>query len=64
MFREILDTEDVTLADDFVELGGDSLVSLQAVSRVRRRGFELSPRDVFEGRTVAGIAARAKPSAA
>ncbi|GIZ97802.1 hypothetical protein TTY48_24140 [Tsukamurella sp. TY48] len=64
VFREILDTEDVTLADDFVELGGDSLVSLQAVSRVRRRGFELSPRDVFEGRTVAGIAARAKPSAA
>ncbi|MDP0398344.1 non-ribosomal peptide synthetase [Tsukamurella strandjordii] len=64
VFREILDTEDVTLADDFVELGGDSLVSLQAVSRVRRRGFELSPRDVFEGRTVAGIAARAKPSVA
>nr|WP_256465172.1 non-ribosomal peptide synthetase [Tsukamurella sp. PLM1] len=64
VFRELLDTDDVALGDDFVELGGDSLVSLQVVSRARRLGFELGARDVLEGLTVAGIAARATASAA
>lgn len=63
VFRELLGDE-VRLADDFTELGGDSLISLQVVSRARRRGFEVSARDVLEGRSVAGIAARAVASAA
>lgn len=61
--RELLG-DGVRLADDFTELGGDSLISLQVVSRARRRGFELSARDVLEGRSIAGIAARAVASAA
>ncbi|MGC5024742.1 amino acid adenylation domain-containing protein [Tsukamurella sp. DT100] len=64
VFRELLDTEEVRLSDDFTELGGDSLVSLQVVSRARRLGFELSARDVLEGRSIAGIAARAVESEA
>ena len=64
VFRELLDTEEVRLSDDFTELGGDSLVSLQVVSRARRLGFELSARDVLEGRSIAGIAARAVESVA
>lgn len=63
VFRELLG-EEVRLSDDFTELGGDSLVSLQVVSRARRRGVELSARDVLEGRSIAGIAARAVVSAA
>ncbi|MGZ9827816.1 amino acid adenylation domain-containing protein [Tsukamurella ocularis] len=62
VFRELLGTEEVRLSDDFTELGGDSLVSLQVVSRARRCGFELSARDVLEGRSIAGIAARAVAS--
>lgn len=63
VFREVLGTDEVRLTDDFTELGGDSLISLQVVSRARRRGFEISARDVLEGRSVAGIAARAAASA-
>ncbi|WP_307796158.1 non-ribosomal peptide synthetase [Amycolatopsis sp. 195334CR] len=58
VFREVLDTEDVQLDDAFLDVGGDSIVSLRVVSRARREGLTLTARDVFEGRTVAGIAAR------
>ncbi|WP_237741679.1 non-ribosomal peptide synthetase [Tsukamurella sp. 1534] len=58
--REVLASDEVRLGDDFTALGGDSLMSLQVVSRARRRGWTLSPRDVVDGRTVEGIAARAE----
>ncbi|WP_460443833.1 amino acid adenylation domain-containing protein [Amycolatopsis cihanbeyliensis] len=59
VFREVLGSTEVHLDDAFFDLGGDSIVSLQVVSRARRTGLTLTAKDVFEGRTVAGIAARA-----
>ncbi|GGS31448.1 non-ribosomal peptide synthetase [Streptomyces griseoviridis] len=59
VFRDILGHDDIGPDDGFFALGGDSIVSLQVVSRARRRGLGLTARDVFEGETVAGIAARA-----
>ncbi|WP_424186751.1 amino acid adenylation domain-containing protein [Actinokineospora sp. G85] len=58
VFREVLGTDEVNLEDAFLDVGGDSIVSLRVVSRARRAGLSLTARDVFEGRTVAGIAAR------
>ncbi|GAA1855054.1 hypothetical protein GCM10009836_38880 [Pseudonocardia ailaonensis] len=46
----------VDLDTSFFALGGDSIVSIQLVSRARAAGFALSPRDVFEQRTVAALA--------
>ncbi|MFJ4839716.1 amino acid adenylation domain-containing protein [Streptomyces sp. NPDC088746] len=60
VFRDILGTDEVGLDDDFFAVGGDSIVALQVVSRARRQGLGLAARDVFEGETVAGIAARAR----
>ncbi|WP_181771223.1 non-ribosomal peptide synthetase [Amycolatopsis pittospori] len=48
----------VGLDDGFLEAGGDSIASLRVVSRARREGLNLTARDVLEGGTVAGIAAR------
>lgn len=59
VLREVLENDAVELDDEFVDVGGDSIVSLALVSRARRQGVELSVRDVLEGGTVAGIAARA-----
>ncbi|WP_233159484.1 non-ribosomal peptide synthetase [Pseudonocardia sp. MH-G8] len=59
VFRDVLGQTRVQLDDAFLDAGGDSIVSLQVVSRARRRGLLLTARDVFEGVTVAGIAARA-----
>ncbi|MEV5981005.1 amino acid adenylation domain-containing protein [Streptomyces sp. NPDC052114] len=60
VFRDVLGTDDIGPDDDFFTIGGDSIVSLQVVSRARRKGLGLTARDVFEGETVAGIAARAR----
>ncbi|WP_030682946.1 non-ribosomal peptide synthetase [Streptomyces sp. NRRL B-1347] len=60
VFQDVLGTEDIGPDDDFFAIGGDSIVSLQVVSRARRKGLGLTARDVFEGETVAGIAARAR----
>ncbi|MDN5917008.1 MAG: AMP-binding protein, partial [Pseudonocardia sp.] len=59
VLREVLGTGAVELDDEFAAVGGDSIASLQLVSRARRREVTLSVRDVFEGGTVAGIALRA-----
>ncbi|SFW41147.1 Phosphopantetheine attachment site, partial [Nitrosovibrio sp. Nv17] len=48
--------------DNFFELGGDSILSLQIVARLRRAGWKVTPRQLFERQSVmslAGVAERA-----
>ncbi|WP_186093896.1 non-ribosomal peptide synthetase [Burkholderia gladioli] len=42
--------------DDFLALGGDSIVSLQVSARARQRGWRISPRDLFDHPTIAALA--------
>ncbi|WSJ02086.1 amino acid adenylation domain-containing protein [Nocardia sp. NBC_01329] len=56
VFAEVLGVERVGADDSFFALGGDSILSIQLVSRARTRGIVFSPRDVFEHRTVAALA--------
>ncbi|MBM0274422.1 non-ribosomal peptide synthetase [Micromonospora tarensis] len=58
-FRNLLGVEDLDVEGNFFELGGDSIVSLQLVARARQDGLDLMPKDVFEHRTVAALAALA-----
>ncbi|MEU9851629.1 condensation domain-containing protein, partial [Streptomyces sp. NPDC047985] len=48
----------VGVHDNFFDLGGDSIISLQVVSRARRAGLALSSRDVFQHPTISSLAAR------
>ncbi|MGW3480820.1 amino acid adenylation domain-containing protein [Rhodococcus indonesiensis] len=53
---EVLHLDAVGPDDDFFSLGGDSIVSIQLVSRARAAGLRFAARDVFEHRTPAGLA--------
>src|SRR5262249_35924177 len=58
---EVLGLERVGIDDSFFALGGDSILSIQLVSRVRRAGLVIKPRAAFEHQTVAALAAAATP---
>ncbi|OXM48870.1 non-ribosomal peptide synthetase [Amycolatopsis alba] len=60
IWAEVLGVDSVGATDDFFELGGDSILSIQVVSRARRAGLELLPGDLFAHRTPAALAAAAR----
>ncbi|WP_198676439.1 non-ribosomal peptide synthetase [Kribbella monticola] len=64
LFAEVLGIAEVGLDDGFFELGGDSIMSIQLVSRARKAGLSFTPRDVFRHQTVAKLAAVASLDAA
>ncbi|MGW2230889.1 amino acid adenylation domain-containing protein [Streptomyces formicae] len=51
LFAEMLGLARVGADDSFFELGGDSISSMQLVSRARRMGLVVTPRQVFEEKT-------------
>ncbi|GAA1482631.1 non-ribosomal peptide synthetase [Gordonia sinesedis] len=55
---DALDLDDIGEDDDFFSRGGDSIIAIRVANRVSGAGIRLTPRDVFLGRTPAGIAAR------
>ncbi|WP_405163065.1 amino acid adenylation domain-containing protein [Nocardia sp. NBC_01499] len=56
VYAEVLGLDEVGADDDFFAVGGDSIRSIQVVARARALGIELTPRQVFECRTVAMLA--------
>ncbi|WP_156737610.1 non-ribosomal peptide synthase/polyketide synthase, partial [Mycobacterium sp. E735] len=56
VFADVLGLDRVGIDDSFFELGGDSILALQVVSRARAAGLTCRPRDVFVEQTVARLA--------
>ena len=61
-FAEVLGLPSVGVHDSFFELGGDSIVAIQLVGRARAAGLVITPREVFQHRTVAALAATVGPA--
>ncbi|MET8854209.1 amino acid adenylation domain-containing protein [Amycolatopsis sp. NPDC004625] len=58
VWGDALGLPDIGVEDDFVELGGDSILAMRVAGTLNRRlGTALPARAVFEHRTVAGLAA-------
>ncbi len=56
LFVDVLGVESVGVDDSFFSMGGDSIMSIQLVARARDAGLVFTPRDVFEVKSVAGLA--------
>jgi amino acid adenylation domain-containing protein/non-ribosomal peptide synthase protein (TIGR01720 family) len=56
VWRSVLRLERVGVEDNFFRLGGDSIISIQVVSRALAAGLRMTPKDVFEHQTIAALA--------
>ncbi|MEU6375590.1 amino acid adenylation domain-containing protein [Streptomyces sp. NPDC046909] len=59
LFASLLGLPRVGVDDNFFALGGDSIVSIRLVTLARKAGLTISPRQVFQTPTPAGLAAAA-----
>ncbi|GAA3212014.1 amino acid adenylation domain-containing protein [Actinocorallia longicatena] len=60
LFAEVLGLDRVGIDDGFFDLGGDSIIAIQLVARARQSGLVVTPREIFQHQTVAGLAAVAR----
>ncbi len=60
IYAQVLGLDRVGIDDSFFDLGGDSILSMQVVSRARAAGVACRPRDIFVEQTVARLARVAK----
>jgi amino acid adenylation domain-containing protein/non-ribosomal peptide synthase protein (TIGR01720 family) len=53
---QVLGVERIGIHDNFLQLGGDSIMGIQVVARANQAGLRLTPRQVLEHPTVAELA--------
>jgi amino acid adenylation domain-containing protein/non-ribosomal peptide synthase protein (TIGR01720 family) len=59
IWRDVLGLPLVGVHDNFFDLGGDSILSIQVLARARRAGLSLTPKQLFKMPTIAQLAAAA-----
>ncbi|MHC8406521.1 amino acid adenylation domain-containing protein [Pseudomonas sp. TMB3-21] len=60
IWQDVLALDNVGLDDNYFELGGDSIVAMQVVSRARQAGIVLSPKDLFQHQVIRSLAQAAR----
>ncbi|WPV66536.1 condensation domain-containing protein [Chitinophaga sp. LS1] len=53
---ELLNIENISTSDNFFERGGNSIIALKVVSRVRQLGLAIQPRDLFQFQDIRSLA--------
>ncbi|WP_440055080.1 amino acid adenylation domain-containing protein [Pseudoalteromonas sp. T1lg65] len=56
IWQQLLNVEKVGIDDNYFALGGDSIISIQIVSRARKQGLYFAVRDIFDNQTVRTLA--------
>jgi aryl carrier-like protein len=56
IWSHVLGVDRVRPEDDFFLLGGNSMRCLEVVARAERAGLQISPRQLYEHPTIAGLA--------
>jgi amino acid adenylation domain-containing protein/non-ribosomal peptide synthase protein (TIGR01720 family) len=60
IWQDVLKQERIGIDDNYFELGGDSILSIQIVARARQAGLDLRVEDLFLGQTIAELSGLAK----
>ena len=53
---QVLNLEEVGIRDNFFEMGGDSILSIQIISRAKLAGLHLTTKQIFENQTIEELA--------
>ncbi|MCP5425323.1 MAG: amino acid adenylation domain-containing protein [Gammaproteobacteria bacterium] len=57
IWAKLLQRESIGIYDNFFDLGGDSIISIQVVARAKQAGLRITPKQLFTQQTVAALAA-------
>ncbi|HDQ71157.1 MAG TPA: amino acid adenylation domain-containing protein, partial [Chloroflexi bacterium] len=57
IWADVLGLERLGVHDNFFDLGGDSIISIQIIARANQAGLRLTPKQIFQHQTVAELAA-------
>ena len=60
IWEEVLGFRPIGVHDNFFEIGGDSILSIQIVAKSRQKGIFLAPNQMFENQTISELALFAK----
>ncbi|MEN2976477.1 amino acid adenylation domain-containing protein (plasmid) [Tistrella bauzanensis] len=63
IWQQVLKRQEIGVTDNFFEIGGDSILSLQLVARARKAGLKLTPKQIFDQPDIARLAACADAAA-
>lgn len=55
VWEDVLGRKEIGRNDNFFEIGGDSILSLQIITRLRKRGIRVTPKQLFGQQTVAAL---------
>src|SRR5690606_27625500 len=61
VWRKVLRLEAIGIRQNFFTLGGDSLLTIQVVSRLAARGYRVSPAELFAFQTIEELAPVLRP---
>jgi amino acid adenylation domain-containing protein/non-ribosomal peptide synthase protein (TIGR01720 family) len=56
IWTQVLGLESVGIYDNFFDLGGDSILSIQVVARANQQGLQITPKQLFQHQTIAELA--------
>ena len=56
IWEEVLDFSPIDIHDNFFEIGGDSILSIQIIAEARKLGMMIAPHQLFEHQTIKSLA--------
>ena len=56
IWEDILNIEPISIHDNFFEIGGDSILSIQIIARARKKGLFIEPDHIFENQNISELA--------